>query len=84
MLRLLRAIPTDEIARRISRLLDDPISKHVTATALESLPRLFGSPGAPGGQMAARASGPLEDADTVQASLAALTEALIHELDRAL
>ncbi len=80
VLRLLRAIPTQDVANRLALLLADPVSSRVTADALESLPRLFGSAGAAGSQMAARAASPLEDPDTVRASLVALTDALVREL----
>lgn len=80
--RLLQTVPTKELARRIGLLLADPMSRAVTASAMEGLPRLFGSVGGPGSQMAARAASPFEDPDTVRASLVALSEALVQESER--
>lgn len=78
--RLLRAIPTQELARRFQSLREADLARDVTTSALERLPRLFGSLRAPGCAMAVRAAGPLEPGETLAASLVALTEDLLRAL----
>lgn len=78
--RLLRAVPTDELARRFAVLRENPISRAVTENALESLPDLFGSAARPGTVMTVRAAGPLEPAATIAASLVELTRDLLSKL----
>lgn len=78
--RLLRAVPTDELARRFRVLRENPVSRSVTEQALTWLPDLFGEVRKPGVLMAVRAAGPLEAADTMAASLAVLTGDLLRTL----
>ena len=78
--RLLRAVPTDELARRFRMLRANPISAAVTARALEALPDLFGVARGAGVLMAIRAAGPLEPGDTITASLMTLTGDLVRSL----
>lgn len=75
--RLLRAIPTENLAHRFGLLREHRVSRAVTAAALEHLPRLFGSPTALGCAMAARAAYPVEAEETITASAAALTQDLL-------
>ena len=76
--RLLRAIPTEELVRRMRIVRDSDLGGAATAAAIEQLPRLFGTPQASGCHMAVRAAGPLENAETLAASLVALTEDLLE------
>src|SRR6266566_653922 len=78
--RLLQTVPTDEITKRMRRLEDNELSRDVTRLAVELLPKLFGSPTAPGCRMAVRNAGRLVDSDTLAASLVALTEDLLRDL----
>lgn len=72
VLRLLRAVPTDRLAKGLRRLLDSEVARDVTAEALDLAAELLARPDSPGPQMAARAVGGLEDADVVATSLAML------------
>lgn len=79
--RLLRSEPTDQLVERFRVLAGNDLSGQVTATALEQLPILFGTPRAQGTLMALRATGPLlADEDTFVASLVTLSEDLIKGL----
>lgn len=78
--RLLRAIPTGNLAERWHHLVADRRSQAVTQQARQFLEELFGSPNALGSQMAARALTPLEDPDEMAASCAALAFDLLVEL----
>ena len=78
--RLLRAVPTDELARRFQLLREDPVSASVTEQALRRLPELFGGARRPGVLMAVRAAGPLEPGDTIAASLTVLSDDLGRRL----
>jgi hypothetical protein len=80
--RLLRAVPTAELARRITVLHADDVSRAATERAISEFPRLFGSASATGSQMAARAAGTLEIPETVVASVATLAGELIALLSR--
>ncbi len=80
VLRLLRGVSTEQLVHSIGRLLENPVSNSTTAVALEMLPRLFGNMTATGTQMVARAAGPLENSDTIRASVVALSDALMREL----
>lgn len=81
--RLLRAVPTAELARRIAILLADDVSRTATERALIEFPRLFGSANAAGSRMAVRAAGSLEIPETLSASLATLAGDLVAILGRA-
>jgi len=78
--RLLRAVSTEELAHRVRGLQDSTLSRDVTRVAIEQLPRLFGSPTAPGCQMATRSAALVVDAATLAASLVALTKDLLDAL----
>ncbi len=65
------------IAACLRRLSEDELSERVTADALLELERLFGSARDAGCAMAVPASTPLEDPDTVAASLVALVGDLL-------
>jgi hypothetical protein len=77
VLRLLRAIPTQTLAEALDVLRGDVRSGVVTLEAVDYLRALFAEPTSPGSQMAARATTPLEDADVVSASSAALASDLL-------
>ena len=76
--RLLRVVPTAELASRIRTLLTHDVSRAVTRRALTELPRLFGTARSVGCQMAARAAGASGNSDTVSASLAVLAQDLVE------
>src|SRR5437016_6207184 len=76
VLRLLRAVETEDIADRLRTLARSPLSADVTAEALELLQALFGEPDSEGVLMAVRAAGQAEDPATIAGSLMAL----VHEL----
>lgn len=78
--RLLRSVPTDELAHRMLVLQETDLSHGVTAFAIEGLSTLFDSPRAQGCIMAARAAEPIADGETLAASLAVLTEDLLEVL----
>ncbi len=78
--RLLQALPTDELLRRFSLLLEDDLSRVVTKRAIMELTRLFGSISAVGSRMAVRAAGPLQSGQTLSASLVVLAQDLIAGL----
>lgn len=76
VLRLLRAIATEELASRVHPLLDDDLARSVTQEAVNLLPHLFADQDSVGVQMAVRAAGTGEDSATVAASLVVLVEDL--------
>ena len=78
VLRLLRAVETEDMADRLRTLARSPLSADVTAEALELLPALFGEPDSEGVLMAVRAAGQAENPATIAGSLMAL----VHELLR--
>lgn len=73
VLRLLRAVSTDDLASTFKRLLETSVSSEVTREALSGLKDLFSTTRGVGSQMAVRAAGPLAVADEIAASSAALT-----------
>ncbi len=82
ILRLLRGASTESISQRLRGLRQDPRSAAVTDEALKHLEGLFARPEAAGSTFASRAAAGLEPEDTIRASCAALTEELIHALER--
>lgn len=80
VLRLLQGVATDDLARRISAILQDPRSAATGARALQLLAELFGLRGAEGAAMAARAVQPLMDADEVRLSCELLADDLLRAL----
>lgn len=78
--RLLRACDTIDVATRLGHMLGDSVAEDVTRQAIDHLPELFGAPGSAGVTMAVRAAGIAEPPDVLAASLVALVEDLIAEL----
>jgi hypothetical protein len=76
VLRLLRAVETDDLATRLRTLLGDDIAGPVTTEAIELVPGLFGNETSEGVAMAVRAAGAAEDPITIAASLVALVDDL--------
>lgn len=83
MLRVLRAVPTADLAYPLRRLREDSCAGTVTGEAIEHLRTLFGAPNALGSGFAARAFEEIESDDTVRASCAALAQDLLTRLTRA-
>jgi hypothetical protein len=82
VLRILRVIPTADLAARLRLLQRDARASAVTDEAIGHLRALLGSPDAPGSGFAARALEGLESDDTIRASCAALTQDLLAALAR--
>ena len=80
VLRLLRAIALDEMARGMRRLLASDLADDVTRQAIELADGLLRQPDHIGPTMAARAVGGLEDPDVIAASLAALYTDVANDL----
>lgn len=80
VLRILRGVSMEVIARSLRVLRQDPRSSEVTYEALQALQRLFGSTRALGSESASRAAAGLELEDTIRASCVALTEELLSVL----
>lgn len=76
--RLLRAVRTDDLARRLEALKRDDRSRNVASQAIHSFSELFGTARSPGCRMAARALTPMEPEATTAASAAALAQDLIR------
>jgi hypothetical protein len=77
VLRLLRAIDSDELAAGLRRLASNELSADVTSQAVAALPALFGGPDSLASQMAARAATPMESSDEIAAACAALVGDLL-------
>lgn len=82
VLRLLRAIETEDLARRLAALRASDVAGAVTNEAVALIPTLFGGPTAEGVLMAVRAAGDQEDPETISASITALIETLVIEVGR--
>lgn len=78
--RLLQAVPTEDLAAGVSRLLAADVSGTVTRQALGHLEALFGTPRAPGSEMAGRAVELVGDPALTAASVAALAGDLLAAL----
>lgn len=78
VLRLLRAVETDEMSGRLAVLEASDVAGAVTAEAISLLPLIFGEPSAKGVTMAVRAAGDAEESTTIAASLVALAESLMN------
>lgn len=78
--RLMQVNLPQEIAETFNRLLESPLARAVTETAIDQLTRLFGRPGSAGNQMAIRA---LQLA-VPEAQLTALSTAFIAQMNTAL
>lgn len=78
--RLFRGVSENELVTGFMLLQSDSRSAPVTAEALAAIGHMFGSPRSPGVLMARRAAEPLEDGETLAASLAALTDAFLRAI----
>jgi hypothetical protein len=76
VLRLLRAVETADLARRLAALRASDVAGAVTDEAIALIPSLFGDPTAEGVRMAVRAAGDQEDAETIAESMVALASDL--------
>jgi hypothetical protein len=81
VLRLLRGVATEELARRMRLVVADKACATIAEEALRLLRELFASRRAPGSQMAARATGGLVDADEVATSCELLSVDLLDLLE---
>ncbi len=80
ILRVLQAVPTEDLARRLTSILGDERSAATGARALELFTDLFGNRGSEGAAMAARAAQPVMDADQVRVTCEALAGDLLEVL----
>lgn len=80
VLRILQAISTEDLARRLISILGDARSATTGARALERFADLFGDRRAEGAVMAARAAQPLMDADEVRLTCEVLAGDLLERL----
>lgn len=76
VLRLLRAMDTDDLAGRLRSLADDDLAGPVTKEAIGLVPELFDNEQSDGVKMAVRAAGEGEDPATIAGSLVALSNDL--------
>jgi hypothetical protein len=81
VLRLLRAIDTEELAARLRILRVHELAHGVTVEAIDLLPHLFGQEAAAGVVMAVRSAGVTEYPATIAGSLIALVDDLGAALD---
>lgn len=72
ILRLLRAVPTRDLARGLQILTDAELSREVAGEALTLGDDLMGSPDSSAARMAVRAAGPSGDPEVIATSLALL------------
>ena len=80
VLRLLRAIPVERLARGLRELGDSTLAGDVTREAIEHLHALFGATSSSGTVMVVRATERLEDPSIMAASCVALADDLIRAL----
>jgi len=80
VLRLLRAVATEDLANRLALLRRSDLSSAITNEAISMLPDLFGTSESAGAAMAVRAAGQGEDPATIAGSAIALVEDLLTEL----
>lgn len=80
VLRLLRAVDTEDLAGRVAGLQVSDLAGAVTAEALGLLPTLFGKPTSVGVLMAIRSAGDEEDPATIAESMVALVADLIRSV----
>ena len=78
VLRLLRAIPVERLARSLRELGDSTLAGDVTREAIEHLQALFGATSSAGTVMVIRATERLEDPSVMSASCVALADDLIR------
>ena len=79
VLRRLRAVETEDLARRLGTLRASEIAGAVTNEAIALILTLFGSTMADGVLMAVRAAGDQEDSDTIAQSMVALIADLVGD-----
>lgn len=79
--RLLRAIPTDSLAGALRNLLDSEAAGEITRQALGFLEELFGSPDAPGSQLAGDAERGVGEPEVVAQAVSLLTGDLLRALN---
>ena len=82
VLRILQSIATQDLARRLTSILDHGRSATTGARAVEIFAELFGNRGAEGAIMAARAAQPVMDADQVRLTCEVLAGELLEMLKR--
>ncbi len=70
--RLLRSISTNELARRMTHLLNDPLSAATTQEAVDELVPLFGAPDSAGVEMMLRALRDPDDSEVLATSMIVL------------
>ncbi len=80
VLRLLRAVETDDLARRLTIVHSTELSAAVTNEAVGLLPELFGTSESAGVATAVRAAGRGEEPATIGDSLMALIDDLLARL----
>lgn len=80
VLRILQGISTEDLARRLTSILEDARSATTGARALELFTDLFGNRGGEGAAMAARAAQPVMDTDQVRVTCEALAGDLLEVL----
>ncbi len=78
--RILQAIPTVDLAGRISLMRDSQEAGEVTAAAIQHLQSLFGTPSGAGIELAVRATRAIIDPDELTLTLATLTSDLMSAL----
>jgi len=78
--RLLQAIPTDDLAARLTHLRDSPTAGDATSAAIEHLDALFGTPQGTGIELAVRATRQIIDPDELTLTLTTLTNDLMRAL----
>jgi hypothetical protein len=77
VLRLLQAVPTQDLVAKFTSLASDPISAIVTEQAIAHLGQFFADPAGAGVEMAVRAVGVLDDAETIRQSCIVLARELL-------
>lgn len=80
VLRILQAVPTEELAQRLQELTDHALAGEVTRQAVEVLRGDGTDPNGQIASLAARAVGVLENPDTIAASVVALVDDLLPRL----
>lgn len=78
--RLVRAVPTGDLATGLAMLLHHELSAQTTRESIDALARLFSSEDAEGIVMALRAAAPLVNTDELAASIVALVNDLLDHL----
>lgn len=74
-------LPTDELNRRLRKLLESEFAAQTTRTGLEALSNLFGDRVGAGSRMAAQAAALIADPDRIRVACETLTRQLVRRLD---